>query len=170
MDMKNNSKTVAFLGLCAALALILAYLELLIPPLFPSVPGIKMGLPNIVTVFLLYRRGALPAFAVSLTRILLSSLLFGNTMALMYSLAGGILSLLVMMLLRRLNIFSTVGVSVAGGVTHNVGQIGMAMWLLETAEIGYYLAVLTITGIVAGICIGLCGSILIKKIPHTLIF
>ena len=163
--MTNKTKTVAFVGACTALALILAYVEAMIPPLFPAVPGVKMGLPNIVIVFLLYRRGPLVAGAVSLIRIVLVSLLFGNVMALMYSLAGGILSLLVMILLKRLRIFSPVGVSVAGGVTHNVGQVLVAMLLLKTAEIGYYLVVLTVTGTIAGVLIGLCGSMLVKRIP-----
>lgn len=166
--MLNKSKTIAFIGVCIALALVLSYIEVILPPVLPAVPGVKMGLPNIIIVFLLYRRG--PAFAamVSLLRILLVSLLFGNAMALMYSLAGGVLSLLVMILLRRSRILSTVGVSVVGGVAHNVGQILMAMLLLETAELGYYLAVLTVTGTVAGIAIGLCGSLLINRIPQKL--
>ena len=164
--MSNRSKTVAFIGACTALAMVLAYVEALLPPLFPAVPGIKMGLPNIVIVFLLYRRGPAVAAAVSLLRIVLVSLLFGNVMALMYSLAGGALSLAVMVLLRRLRAFSAVGVSVAGGVAHNIGQILTAMWLLETAELGYYLAVLTVTGTVAGVLVGLCGALLIKRIPQ----
>lgn len=162
--MKKN-KTVAFLGLCTALALILAYVEVLIQPLIPSIPGIKMGLPNIIIIFLLYRRGAFSAICVSLLRIVMINMLFGNIMAFLYSIAGGILSIMVMILLRRLNLLSTVGVSVAGGVTHNIGQILMAMLLLETAELGYYLVVLTVTGTIAGILVGLCGSIMIKKIP-----
>lgn len=167
--MKNRSKTVAFLGLCTALALILAYVEILIQPLFPSLPGIKMGLPNVMIVFLLYRRGGGTAIVVSLVRILLVSILFGNVMALWYSLAGAVLSLGVMILLRRLNWLSPVGVSVAGGVTHNVGQILMAMLLLETAELGYYLVVLTVTGTLAGVLVGLCGVLLIRKVPKKLI-
>ncbi len=167
--MKNKSRTVAFLGLCTALALILAYVEILVQPLFPSLPGIKMGLPNVILVFLLYRRGAASAIGVSMLRILLVSILFGNIMALWYSLAGGILSLAVMILLRWLNLLSPVGVSVAGGVTHNVGQILMAMLLLDTVELGYYLVVLTVTGTIAGILVGLCGSLLIKKMPRKLI-
>lgn len=164
----GKSKKIAFLGLCTALALILAYVEILMQPLFPSLPGIKMGLPNVIIVFLLYRRSAASAVGVSLLRIFLVSILFGNVMTLSYSLAGGILSLIVMILLHRLNLMSEVGVSVAGGVTHNVGQILMAMLLLETAELGYYLVVLTVTGIIAGILVGLCGSILIKKVPKKL--
>lgn len=167
--MSIKPKFIAFAGVSIALAMVLAYIEVIIPPLFPAIPGIKMGLPNIVIVFMLYRRG--PAFAaiVSLLRILLVSMLFGNAMALMYSLAGGILSLLVMILLRKLNFLSAVGVSVAGGVTHNVGQILMAMLLLNTSELGYYLVILTVTGTISGILIGLCGAALIKRVPKNII-
>ena len=160
--MKNKTKSIAFLGICTALALILAYVEILLQPLFPTIPGIKMGLPNIIIIFLLYRRGAASAIWVSLLRIILVGILFGNVMALAYSLAGAALSLLVMIVLRNLNLMSEVGVSVAGGVAHNVGQILMAMLLLETVELGYYLAVLTVTGVVAGVLVGLCGSLLIR--------
>ncbi len=168
--MQKTSKTIAFLGLCTALALILAYVEALLPPLFAAIPGVKVGLPNIVLVFLLYRRGVPAAVTVSLLRIVLVTALFGNTMALFYSLAGGALSLLVMIPLRRLRFLSPVGVSVAGGVAHNVGQVLMAMLLLDTTELSYYLVVLTVTGVVAGVLIGLCGGLLIKKIPARLIF
>ena len=116
--MKNKNKTVAFLGLCTSLALILAYVEIILGPLFPAIPGIKMGLPNIVIVFLLYRKGIMSALCVSFVRIVLVSILFGNAMSFLYSLAGAALSLVVMILLQKLNIMSAVGVSVAGGVTH----------------------------------------------------
>lgn len=167
--MKNN-KNVAFLGLCTALALILAYVEILLQPLVPSIPGIKMGLPNIVIIFLLYRKGLVPAASVSLVRIILINVLFGNVMAFLYSLAGAFLSLAVMLVLKKINFLSEVGVSVAGGVCHNIGQILMAMWLLETTELGYYLVVLTVTGCIAGIIVGLCASVLIKKIPQKMTF
>lgn len=164
--MHNKVKDTAFLGLCIALALGLAYIEVLLPPLFAAVPGIKMGLPNIILIFLLYRRGFPAAATVSLLRMVLVTLLFGNFMAFAYSLAGGALSMAVMVLLKRMNFLSTTGVSVAGGVTHNVGQILMAMWLMNTAELGYYLIVLAVTGTIAGLLIGLCGSLLIRRIPH----
>lgn len=163
--MRNKTKTVAFMGLCTAVALILAFVEVLIPPLFSAVPGIKMGLPNIIIVFLLYRKNAKSAIVVSLLRIALSALLFGNLMALLYSVAGGVLSLLVMIVLRRTNLLSAVGVSVAGGVSHNVGQVLMAMLLLDTTELAYYLIVLTVTGTIAGVFIGLCSALLIRKFP-----
>lgn len=168
--MKNKAKTIAMVGACTAVALVLAYLEAILPPLFPAVPGIKMGLPNIILIFLLYRRGPICASVVSLLRILLVSVLFGNAMALIYSLAGGALSMLLMFLLARLKWFSEVGVSVVGGVAHNAGQVLMAMLLLETAQLGYYMAVLTVTGAIAGVLIGLCGAMLIKKMPKTTFF
>ena len=166
--MKNKTRSVAFLGLCTTLALILAYVEILLQPLFPTLPGIKMGLPNIIIIFLLYRRSFISAAVVSVVRIILVSMLFGNVMALFYSLAGAFLSLFVMLIMKKLNLLSAVGVSVAGGVAHNIGQILTAMLLLETAELGYYLVVLTVTGTFSGILVGLCGSLLIKKIPNQL--
>ena len=165
----KRAKTVAVTGLCVALALILAYVEMLLPPLAAAIPGIKMGLPNVIIVFLLYRRGVRSAIGVSLLRILLVGMLFGNAMSLMYSLAGGVLSLLVMMGLRRIDRLSVVGVSVAGAVAHNVGQILTAMLLLDTTQLAYYLVVLTVTGTVAGILIGICGALLIRRIPENAI-
>ena len=168
--MNKKTKTIAFIGLCTSLALVFAYLEAIIPPLFPSLPGVKMGLPNIIIIFLLYRFGPKTAITVSLLRIVLVTALFGNAMAMLYSLAGGMLSILIMIVLKKFNILSTVGVSIAGGVSHNVGQIIVAMFVLETTQLAYYLVVLTFSGIVSGVFIGLAGSVLIKKIPEKLYF
>ena len=162
--MGKTSRKLAYLGLCTAVALILAYVEVLLPPLYTAVPGIKLGLPNIAIIFVLYRYGVRYAAAVSFVRIAVVALLFGNPMTFVYSLAGAALSLLVMSLLRRLDFLSIVGVSVAGGVFHNVGQILMAMLLLGTAELGYYLIVLAITGTISGIFVGLCGAMAVKRI------
>ena len=163
--MRNTSRKLAYLGLCTAVALILAYVEVLLPPLFSAIPGIKLGLPNIAIIFVLYRYGIRSAAAVSLVRMAVVAMLFGNPMTFVYSLAGAFLSLSVMALLRRMDFLSMVGVSVAGGVFHNVGQILMAMLLLGTAELGYYLIVLAITGTVSGIFVGLCGALAVKRIP-----
>ena len=163
--MRNTSRKLAYLGLCTAVALILAYVEVLLPPLFTAIPGIKLGLPNIAIIFVLYRYGVRYAAAVSFVRIAVVALLFGNPMTFVYSLAGAFLSLLVMCLLRRMDFLSMIGVSVAGGVFHNVGQILMAMLLLGTAELGYYLIVLAITGTVSGIFVGLCGALAVRRIP-----
>ena len=162
--MQRSAKKIALLGLCTAVAMVLAYAELLLPPLFTAIPGIKLGLPNIAIIFILYRFGLKEAAAVSFVRIVAVSLLFGNPMTLLYSLAGGTLSLLIMALLRRLDFLSTVGVSVAGGVFHNVGQILMAMLLLGTAELGYYLIVLAVTGTISGIFVGLCGGFAVRRV------
>ena len=162
--MRHTSRKLAYLGLCTAVALILAYVEVLLPPLTSAVPGIKLGLPNIAIIFVLYRYGVRYAAMVSFVRIAVVSILFGNPMTFAYSAAGAALSLLVMAILRRMDVLSTVGVSVAGGVFHNVGQILMAMLVLGTAELGYYLIVLAITGTISGIFVGLCGALAVKRI------
>lgn len=162
--MKHQSKKIAFLGLCAGVALVLAYVEALLPPLYAAVPGIKLGLPNIAIIFILYRFGLREAAAVSLIRIVAVALLFGNPMTFAYSVAGAFLSLLVMTVLRKLDLFSIVGVSVGGAVFHNVGQILTAMVLLGTAELGYYLIVLAVTGTISGILVGLCGAMAVKRV------
>ena len=144
--------------------LILSFIESRIPA-FVAIPGVKVGLANIAVIFTLYKLGVREAVTVSLVRVVLISMLFGNPMTLAYSLAGGLLSLLGMSLLRTGNFLSPVGVSVAGGVLHNVGQILMAMLLLSTTELGYYLIILAITGTLSGIFVGFCGSFAVKRIP-----
>ena len=123
-----------------------------------------MGLPNIAIIFVLYRFGWKEAAAVSFVRIIAVSLLFGNPIMIAYSLAGGFLSLFGMTLLKKLNFLSPTGVSVAGGVLHNVGQVLMAMLIMSTAGLGYYLIILTVSGIVSGVFVGLCGSFAVKRI------
>ena len=158
-----KAKNVALYGLLIALALVLSYLESLVPLSF-AVPGIKMGLPNIVVVFALYRLRARDAAVISLVRVLLVSVLFGNVFSLAYSAAGAALSLLVMLLLKSTGKFSETGVSVAGAVAHNAGQILVAVFVLETGRLVYYLPVLCISGTVAGVCIGLVSALLVKRI------
>ena len=160
--MNQKTKKLAFLGLCTAVTLILAYVEALLPPLWSAVPGIKMGLPNIMILFLLYRFSVKEAAAVSLVRLGAVALLFGNVMTLAYSLAGAVLSLSAMALLKKTGWFTPTGVSVVGGVLHNLGQILVAMAVLETAEIGYYMIVLNVTGTLSGILVGLAGSLVLK--------
>lgn len=166
MQRKNalRTKKITFLALFASLALLLSYVEMLLPPIFTGVPGIKMGLPNIVIILILYRFGIKEAAIVSFVRLLIVSVLFGNITMLWYSLAGAVFSLAVMGVLKKLDILSTVGVSVAGAIMHNVGQMIVAMLLMQTSEIGYYMIVLSITGTIAGIFIGLCGALLHKRL------
>lgn len=167
--MRPSTKKIASLGLFTAVALVLAYIEAMLPPIYHAVPGIKIGLPNIIIVFVLYRCGLKEAAIVSLVRMLAVSFMFGNLMMFTYSMAGAILSMLAMVLLKKMNFLSVVGVSVAGGVFHNVGQILAAMFFLGTAELGYYLIVLAVTGTLSGIFVGLCGAIIVKRIPKKLI-
>ena len=158
-------KKVAVLGLCVALAMIMSYIESLFP-LNLAVPGIKMGLANIVIIFLLYRVGFSSACIVSLIRVFLVSMLFGNVMMMAYSIAGAVLSLAVMIVLKKCGKFSVVGVSIAGGVAHNAGQIIMAVILLGAKQIAYYLPVLAVTGTVTGVLIGIAASVVIKRVKH----
>ncbi len=160
--MKSNIKTICFLGLFTALAMILSYVEALLPPIWSAVPGIKIGLPNIIIIFLLYRFSLKHAAAVSLVRILLSALLFGNAVSLLYSLGGALLSIVIMAMLKKTERFSMVGVSAIGGVFHNLGQIIVAMLVLSTAEIGYYMIVLAVTGTVAGVLVGILGALVTR--------
>ena len=165
-NMRKHEKKVRRLALLAALtalAMILSYVEAILPPIFAAVPGIKIGLPNIVIIFVLYTMGVPAAALVSVVRIVLTSQLFGSPLSLIYSLAGAALSLAVMALLKKINVFSAVAISVTGGVAHNVGQILMAMLLLETAEIGYYMIVLAVTGTLAGLLVGLLAVFLINR-------
>ena len=165
--MKNKRIShIAQLGLFTTVALILSYVESLLPPIWAAVPGIKVGLPNIVIILILYKAGFKPAAAVSLVRVSIVTLLFGNVMMLAYSLAGAVLSLTLMALCKRFNLFSTVGVSIVGGVSHNLGQILVAIVLFKTVQLGYYMIVLAFTGTIAGIFIGLAGTILLKRLEQ----
>ena len=169
-DRNSSIRTIAFVGITASLALLLSYVEFLLPPIFIAAPGIKVGLPNVIILYVLYCLDTKYAVLVSFVRILLSAFMFGNAVSLSYSVAGAVLSLLAMSLLKRTNKFSTVGVSVTGGVMHNVGQILVAMVILDTAKIAYYLLVLAVTGTISGIFIGLCGALLVKRVPKERIF
>ena len=159
----KGTRRLTVMALLTAAAMILSYVESLLPS--PGIPGVKLGLANIAVIFALYRLGWREAGAISLVRVGMVSVLFGSVGALFYSLAGAVLSLAVMALLRRLGVFSPVGVSVAGGVSHNAGQILMAMLLLETERLIWYLPVLVLTGLGGGILVGLCGAALVKRLP-----
>ncbi len=157
-----KTKKLTTLGLSVALALILSYVESLLPPLM-AVPGVKVGLPNIVILFLLYRYGWREAGAVSLVRLALSAALFTGFAAFFYGLAGAAVSLLGSALLKRSDRFSPLGVSVAGGVLHNLGQIALAALILDSGYVFAYLPVLLLSGTVAGALVGLLAGILIRR-------
>lgn len=157
--MKNKT---AYFGVFTSLALILSYVETLIPISF-GIPGIKLGLANLVIVIVLYTYGEKEAFLLSVTRILLSGFLFGNLSMILYSMAGGIFSLAVMVLLRKIGGFSIQGVSIAGGVFHNIGQLLLAMMIVETYQVWYYFPVLLVSGLVTGLLIGIVSSEVLKS-------
>ncbi len=160
----KETKRLVLLAMLTAVAMILSYVESLLPS--AGIPGVKMGLANIAVIFALFRFGWKEAAALSLVRVVLVSLLFGSVGAMLYSLAGAVLSLAVMALLRRIDRFSTVGVSVAGGVAHNAGQILMAMLILQTKQLFGYLPVLAVSGIAGGVLTGLAAALLIRRIPE----
>ena len=162
INMMNRTKKITLTALFTAFAMVLSYVEFLLPPIVAAFPVVKIGLPNIIIIFLLYKFSFKEAACVSFLRLLLSALLFGNAMTLAYSAAGAVLSLTVMVILKKTGIFSAVGVSIAGGISHNLGQIIVAIMILQTREIGYYMIVLTVTGTIAGIFVGLAGMLLLR--------
>lgn len=165
-----KTKRIATYGLLISLAFVLSYLETLIPvaALGFFVPGMKIGLANIVVMVALYSLGARDAFILSMVRIFLVSLTFGNTVALAYSLSGGIMSYLVMLLLKKTNLFSITAVSISGGIFHNLGQVLMAAWILQTAGVLAELPLLFVSGAVTGVFIGFLGGQISTRIRRFL--
>lgn len=159
------AKKAAYMGMMVALAFVFSYLESLVPINF-GIPGIKLGLANLVAIVALYTMGIKEACTLSLIRIILTGFTFGNPASMLYSLAGGILSLLVMILAQKIKIFSVTGVSVLGGVFHNTGQILVAALVVENERLFYYLPMLMISGTIAGTLIGILAAILIKRLER----
>lgn len=164
-SIKNRSRvrTVTTCGILTALAMIFSYIETLVMLPVP-VPGIKLGIANIAVITVLYIIGWKEAVAVNAIRITLTAVLFGNLNSFLFSMAGGILSMAVMIGLKRSGLFSVVGVSVAGGVVHNIGQIIAAVFLMESPAIAYYLPVLLAAGVITGIIIGAVGGLVTKRV------
>ena len=160
----DKVKNIAFYGVMISLAMVFSYLESFIPvnALIP-IPGVKLGLANIVVLFALYTMKFRDAFVIAVIRIVLSGFLFGNTMTIAYSLAGGLLSLCVMRLLKKTKL-SMIGVSMTGGICHNIGQIMVAVFLTETIRIAYYLPVLLISGLITGFLMGIVAKLVIDRI------
>ena len=163
----KRTKKIALCGVMCALAFAFSYIEFLIPFDMTGIPGIKPGFANLVIMAALYTLGLPYAAFISFVRIVLSWLIFGNITSLLYSLAGGMLSTAVMILLKKTG-FRTVTVSIAGGISHNIGQILVAMAVMNTAAIGWYLTVLWFTGMASGTLIGIIGSELCKRLPDSL--
>jgi heptaprenyl diphosphate synthase len=159
----TKTRKLTIMALTTAIALVLSFIESQIPA-FVAIPGVKIGLPNIAIVYALYRLGWKEAAVISMTRVVLVSLLFGSAASFLYSFAGAVLSLAGMTLLKKTGKFTEIVVSVAGGVLHNIGQIAMASFILETDVLRYYLPFLLISGILAGVAVGLVSGILIRRI------
>lgn len=161
--MRSNTKRLTALALTISFALILSYIESRIPALV-AIPGIKAGLANIAVIFTLYKFGFKEAAAVSLVRVVIVSMLFGSPISMIYSIAGAVLSLASMALLKRLTPLNEISVSICGGIMHNVGQIAMASIMLSTNVVVYYLPFLILSGTLAGIAVGAASALLIKRI------
>ena len=160
--MKNNTKKLTLLAMMITFAIILSYIESKIPA-FVAIPGVKIGLANIVVIFVLFKLGIKEAIVISGVRVFIISLLFGNPISLIYSIAGAFLSLTVMFILKKLTPLKEVALSVVGGVMHNVGQIAVASLILETNVLVYYLPFLILSGTIAGIAVGVAAALLIVK-------
>ena len=160
--MKNK---IAYWGVFLALALVCSYVESLIPISF-GIPGVKLGLTNIVVILMLYTIGAKDAILISVLRIILAGFLFGNAFSIIYSLAGGILSFVVMLLLKNTGKLKILSISTAGGISHNVGQLIVAALVVENYNILFYVPVLIIAGIITGFLIGLLAGEIILRIGN----
>ena len=154
---------VAYFGVFTSLALIFSYVETLIPVNF-GIPGVKIGLANLIIVTALYKMRLPDVFLLSVVRVVLSGFIFGNYFSIIYSLAGGILSLAVMAFLKRAGGFSVTGVSIAGGTFHNIGQLLVAMLVVETFSVIYYVPVLLAAGMLRGFVIGVTANEILKRL------
>lgn len=160
-----KTKKIATYGLLIALAFIFSYIESLIPIPF-GVPGMKLGLANLVVISALYGMGWKDAFVLSIIRILLVGFTFRDPSTMLFSLAGGLLSWLLMVIFKKSKLFSMVGVSIIGGVAHNVGQIAVAIVYVNNSNLVYYLPFLLVSGVITGALIGILGSMIVKRLMN----
>lgn len=157
------AKRVAYCAMLSALAMVFGYVEALIPFNF-GIPGMKLGIANLVIVVSLHLLPTYQVFFIQLIRIVLISFLFGNMSMMMYSLAGGILSFFVMCFVKKTGVFSIIGVSICGGVSHNVGQLIMAVLAVQTIKLIYYFPMLLIGGLITGCLIGMLAQRILERI------
>ena len=158
------SGVVAYISVMTALSAIIGYLEMLIPVSFFGLPGVKLGLANIVSLIALYMFGPVYAFLIMTVRVILLGFMFGNMYSILYGLMGGFLSITVMILLKRTNLFTMTGVSAAGGVFHNMGQLCAAGLTLKALRLYYYIPVLIIAGLICGCITGILSTIIEGRI------
>ena len=162
---REMTRRVAVSGLLIAMMLVLGYVESLIPAV-SGVPGIKLGLSNGVLIFAVYMLDLPTAWVLMVLKVTLSGLLFGGFNTIMYALAGGVLSMIAMSLLSRVRGMHPVTVSMAGGVSHNVGQVLVAIAVLGTQQLYYYMAVLVVVGAACGALTGICADSVMKHLKH----
>ena len=165
MKEKDTARKVALYGILIALAMVMSFVESLIPVPIP-VPGIKLGLANLVTITGLYLVGIPGTVCVTVLRVVLVGFSFGNPYSMIYGLSGSILSLFVMALAKKHRWFSQVGISILGGVFHNIGQITFAAMIVRTAGVFVYLPTLLLAGSIAGTVIGILGGIMTERLVN----
>ncbi|MCD7957928.1 MAG: Gx transporter family protein [Lachnospiraceae bacterium] len=158
----------AYLGMFTALAMILSYVESLFPS-FYGIPGVKLGLANSMSLVILILIGVPGAFCVSLLRVILSGFLFGSLFSIAYSMAGALLSLTVMAIAKKSGLFSVVGISILGGISHNIGQLLIAILLVENLKLFYYFPILLLSGLVTGLIVGIISVEILKRLPGNLL-
>lgn len=166
MSLHNSisARNLTSIALLAALALIFSYIEVLIPFNF-GIPGVKLGIANLVVIVALYYFGPLPAFTINLVRVIIAGLLFTGLFGFLYSLAGALLSFVMMLLMKKTGLFSVTGVSICGGVFHNLGQILTAALLISSLRIFAYFPVLIISGVISGAIIGIVACLVLRRLP-----
>ena len=164
---QTAASRVALMAMFAALALIFSYIEAILP-LNTGIPGVKLGIANLVILTALYILGFRRAMCINVIRILIAGLLFNGFFGAMYSLAGGVLSLIIMYLLKKTGLFSVVGISMAGGVAHNLGQLLIAALIVSNIKLFFYFPVLLFSGMISGILIGIVTHLILKKLPDNL--
>lgn len=163
MTSREKTQRIALSGLLVALMLVLGYVESLLP-VAASIPGIKLGLSNGILIFAVYMLGVPTAFVLMVLKVVLSGLMFGGVSAMMYAFAGGLASMIFMALLSRIKGVHVVVVSMVGGLMHNVGQVGLAMVMLGTPKLMYYMVILMIVGLGCGALTGVCASSVMKHL------
>lgn len=163
MNYKSRSNKIAIAAVFTAMALIFSYIEAIIP-FAPALPGVKLGIANIVIVVALYHMGARYAFSINILRVIVSGLLFTGLFGALYSLAGALLSFAFMVMTKKTKLFSVIGVSIAGGFAHNLGQILVAAFLVSNIKMFVYFPILIISGVISGMMIGFLAYIVLQKI------
>lgn len=167
----KNIKKMTYTAMLTTIALIIFMIELQIPPLIPAIPGIKMGLANIITVYAMFTLGPVATGEILIIRILLGSIFAGQVMSLLYSLAGGAMCYLIMLLMRKIVTINQIWIcSVIGAIFHNLGQIIVAVMITGVMQVAYYLPILIISGIIAGTFTGLCAQAIVKRLDSLIKF